>query len=128
MMLFKNKFRKIKYFYYSSGSVLFRMFSIYEVDFFQKKFSYREEKYGEILKQKTVLLDDNFLLLLKNTLYESGYYNWEDHYINRIMKDGHQWKVVVSYANKEKIVNGSNAKPENFSDFLKVIDLLKEKL
>lgn len=128
MILFKNKFRKIKHLYYSSGSVLFRMFSIYEVDFQKKEFTYSEEKYGEVIKKKTIILDDEFLLLLQKTIYESKYYDWEEHYVNRRVKDGHQWKVIIAYANKEKIVNGSNARPENFIEFLKVIELLKEKI
>lgn len=128
MILFKNKFRKIKHLYYSSGSVLFRMFSIYEVDFQKKEFTYSEEKYGEVVKKKTIILDDEFLLLLQKTIYESKYYDWEEHYVNRRVKDGHQWKVIIAYANKEKIVNGSNARPENFIEFLKAIELLKEKI
>ena len=123
---FKNKYLDIKYFYFSSGSVFLRMFNIYEIDFFNKKFIYTKQ--NKINKEEKIfILDDETILLLKQKIYDLQYYNYDEKYVNIKIKDGHQWNLKIKYSNKEKIVHGDNKYPTNYDDLINIINLLKEK-
>ena len=123
---FKNKYLDIKYFYFSSGSVFLRMFNIYEIDFFNKKFIYTKQ--NKINKEEKIfILDDETITLLKQKIYDLQYYNYDEKYVNIKIKDGHQWNLKIKYSNKEKIVHGDNKYPTNYDDLINIINLLKEK-
>lgn len=123
---FKNKYLDIKYFYFSSGSVFLRMFNIYEIDFFNKKFIYTKQ--NKINKEEKIfILDDETISLLKQKIYDLQYYNYDEKYVNIKIKDGHQWNLKIKYSNKEKIVHGDNKYPTNYDDLINIINLLKEK-
>lgn len=123
---FKNKYLDIKYFYFSSGSVFLRMFNIYEIDFFNKKFIYTKQ--NKINKEEKIfILDDETISLLKQKIYDLQYYNYDEKYVNIRIKDGHQWNLKIKYSNKEKIVHGDNKYPTNYDDLINIINLLKEK-
>lgn len=123
---FKNKYLDIKYFYFSSGSVFLRMFNIYEIDFFNKKFIYTKQ--NKINKEEKIfVLDDETISLLKQKIYDLQYYNYDEKYVNIKIKDGHQWNLKIKYSNKEKIVHGDNKYPTNYDDLINIINLLKEK-
>ena len=123
---FKNKYLDIKYFYFSSGSVFLRMFNIYEIDFFNKKFIYTKQNKTNN-EEKIFILDDETILLLKQKIYDLQYYNYDEKYVNIKIKDGHQWNLKIKYSNKEKIVHGDNKYPTNYDDLINIINLLKEK-
>lgn len=123
---FKNKYLDIKYFYFSSGSVFLRMFNIYEIDFFNKKFIYTKQNKTN-KEEKIFILDDETILLLKQKIYDLQYYNYDEKYVNIKIKDGHQWNLKIKYSNKEKIVHGDNKYPTNYDDLINIINLLKEK-
>lgn len=123
---FKNKYLDIKYFYFSSGSVLLRMFNIYEIDFFNKKFIYTKQNKTN-KEEKIFILDDETISLLKQKIYDLQYYNYDEKYVNIKIKDGHQWNLKIKYSNKEKIVHGDNKYPTNYDDLINIINLLKEK-
>lgn len=123
---FKNKYLDIKFFYFSSGSVFLRMFNIYEIDFFNKKFIYTKQ--NKINKEEKIfILDDETISLLKQKIYDLQYYNYDEKYVNIKIKDGHQWNLKIKYSNKEKIVHGDNKYPTNYDDLINIINLLKEK-
>lgn len=123
---FKNKYLDIKYFYFSSGSVFLRMFNIYEIDFFNKKFIYTKQNKTN-KEEKIFILDDETISLLKQKIYDLQYYNYDEKYVNIKIKDGHQWNLKIKYSNKEKIVHGDNKYPTNYDDLINIINLLKEK-
>ena len=123
---FKNKYLDIKYFYFSSGSVFLRMFNIYEIDFFNKKFIYTKQNKTN-KEEKIFILDDETILLLKQKIYDLQYYNYDEKYVNIKIKDGHQWNLKIKYSNKEKIVHGDHKYPTNYDDLINIINLLKEK-
>lgn len=123
---FKNKYLDIKYFYFSSGSVFLRMFNIYEIDFFNKKFIYTKQNKTN-KEEKIFILDDETISLLKQKIYDLQYYNYDEKYVNIKIKDGHQWHLKIKYSNKEKIVHGDNKYPTNYDDLINIINLLKEK-
>lgn len=123
---FKNKYLDIKYFYFSSGSVFLRMFNIYEIDFFNKKFIYTKQNKTN-KEEKIFILDDETISLLKQKIYDLNYFDYNDNYVNIKIKDGHQWNLTIRYSNKEKIVHGDNKYPDNYDDLINIINLLKEK-
>ncbi len=123
---FKNKYLDIKYFYFSSGSVFLRMFNIYEIDFFNKKFIYTKQNKTN-KEEKIFILDDETISLLKQKIYDLQYYNYDEKYVNIKIKDGHQWNLKIKYSNTEKIVHGDNKYPTNYDDLINIINLLKEK-
>ena len=123
---FRNKYLDIKYFYFSSGSVFLRMFNIYEIDFFNKKFIYTKQNKTN-KEEKIFILDDETISLLKQKIYDLQYYNYDEKYVNIKIKDGHQWNLKIKYSNKEKIVHGDNKYPTNYDDLINIINLLKEK-
>ena len=123
---FKNKYLDIKYFYFSSGSVFLRMFNIYEIDFFNKKFIYTKQNKTN-KEEKIFILDGETISLLKQKIYDLQYYNYDEKYVNIKIKDGHQWNLKIKYSNTEKIVHGDNKYPTNYDDLINIINLLKEK-
>ena len=128
MKLFKRRFKNINYFFYKTGSALFRMYSSYEVDFKKKSLSYSKEKYGEITMQKNVLLDSQFIDELKEKIFLTEFYEMEENYYNPLVKDGHQWQLKIGYNNKIKTIKGSNKTPDNFSKIKEIILLLDKKI
>lgn len=126
MEIFKSKYKDINYFYYQSGSVLFRMFTIYEVDFLSKKFTFIQEKHGQVEIKKEFILNDELLAVLKNKIFLMKYYKLKDNYCNPLVKDGHQWKLIIGYRKSKKTISGSNKRIENFSQLMEIIDLLKK--
>lgn len=50
--------------------------------------------------------------------------DWKEEYNDPDVMDGTQWSLVIGYADgKEKEYWGSNMFPDNFDDFLKVIEM-----
>lgn len=126
MNLFKKKYLDIKYFCFSSGSVFFRMFTKYEIDFINKKFIYTKQ--NKIDKEEKIFnLDNEIISLLKQKIYDLNYFDYNDNYVNIKIKDGHQWDLKIKYSNKEKNVHGDNKYPDNYDDLINIINLLKEK-
>lgn len=129
-MFLKRKYLDIKSFNYRSGSAFKCFFVVYEIDFISGKLIKYEESNYQKNNEKVYLLNNELVDELKNDLFNTGYYKLDNCYVNKRIKDGHQWKLCVRYDNGELNSFGSNMYPNNiksFFDYIEKLDnLLKE--
>jgi hypothetical protein len=46
-----------------------------------------------------------------------GFTSWEDEYVEPMLADGHQWRVIITYANDStKTISGSNKYPDTYNN------------
>lgn len=123
-MFFKRKYYKIKKFIYSTGSILFRSFKVYEIDFINKKVILSIKKNDENKVIKEISLDNKMIRELKKDIFKTKYYLYEERYVNKRIHDGNQWSLIIEYKNDIKKISGSNSYPDNYYLIRKVIDKL----
>ena len=87
-------------FSFKIGSVFKNIFFSYQIDFLKKTLIYNDKT--------------------------SNCLNYEKSYVNRLIKDGCQWKLNIKTLFKEKAVHGDNAYPDNFDQLIELNNYIEK--
>lgn len=117
----KKMVGEARYLRLKTGSVLFRKFDKYYLDFDHKSIELEIDNKLTLIKLK----DDeikNILVFFNKSKFEY----WKNNYANILMKDGHQWHLEIGYKNDDSlIINGDNQYPYFYRYLREMIDYIK---
>lgn len=104
-------------FSFKIGSAFKNIFFSYHIDFINKVVIYDDKKFK---------LSKENILFIKDKIKKSNCLNYEESYVNRLIKDGTQWNLNIKTLLKEKNVHGDNAYPDKFNHLIELNDYIKK--
>ncbi len=114
-----KQLNQIKMFSLKTGSVLFNRYKEYEVFLSQSMIILTEEG-----KSKKIILSQKTLTIINELLLKSKFSYWKNYYNNRLIKDGHQWEIIVNDDENFYEFNGSNSYPYFYKYIRKIVSLI----
>ena len=121
---------------YIYHSALGQIFSEYKIDFTDEScWKYTTGIYGRYVRRDKSLENEGFTFVsdldaekIEQFLKDAarcGLTRWESSYINEGVFDGHQWGMIITYADAtQSSVSGSNKYPETWDKMLKAFENL----
>lgn len=120
-------FLDISTFEFRSGSIQAKRFKNYKIDFDESMIIYYDEIDSLFKNEYIKQLHEQDAIELFSSIDNLEYYNWNEKYIHKRIKDGHQWSIkITSKNNKNFIFNGSNAYPNNWEKVSNLIQKINE--
>ena len=92
--------------------------------------SHPDEESNPVLIVEEVKLTEEQLNLFWGSLDKLAIWSWKTKYFDSDIMDGTEWRLNISWKDKSNLeVEGQNAYPNNFDDFLKLLNsYIKEEL
>ena len=123
LMFFGKKYRKLEQVIFRTGSAMARTYKVYHYDFTTGLMETYQERYPDVIEdRKSTILIERINLSYQKAFGAAGILDWENSYVNRMIKDGHQWNLKMIFKNgKEKEIFGSNAYPEDWNTLMLIV-------
>ena len=99
----------------------------YKIDFENKKF-WKYPDSGWTFDRRDAAAENEGFTFVSNLSDEKikvffeqastyGFTSWDDEYVEPMLADGHQWRVIITYANDStKTISGSNKYPDTYNN------------